>query len=361
MAEMTGLEFFTKAKDIQPDASRILITGVLTLKVVIDAVNKGEIFRFLAKPWMREELIATVRNAVQRFQLLTANNRLSQDALELNEKLAEANAKLQSKVAELTRQKQALDQANHALSRNFSQSLRLVFHIVSTFHPKLGEETKLTVDLVNLMIEHGHFDEKAEHLLRAAAWLRNIGLVRVSRETISRYREAPEELTEEERRMVETHPIYGQTLASFVGGLDEAGEVIRAVHERWDGKGYPDGLGGEAIPTAARYLAVPTFYVETALDRDAALEEILARSGTAFDPEAVRLFLKATRTVQLPHKIREMLLEELQPGMKLAKGIYGQNGLLLVAEGDEINENLLNKIRHHGIVDPITQPLLVYQ
>ena len=69
MTHMTGLEFFTKAKQIQPQASRILITGVVTMKVVIDAVNRGEIYRFLAKPWMREELIATIQNAVQRYQL----------------------------------------------------------------------------------------------------------------------------------------------------------------------------------------------------------------------------------------------------------------------------------------------------
>ena len=57
MPEMTGLEFLNESKSLQPNASRILITGVLTLNTVIDAVNKGEIFRFLAKPWIREELI----------------------------------------------------------------------------------------------------------------------------------------------------------------------------------------------------------------------------------------------------------------------------------------------------------------
>ena len=60
MPEMTGLEFLNESKSLQPNASRILITGVLTLNTVIDAVNKGEIFRFLAKPWIREELILSL-------------------------------------------------------------------------------------------------------------------------------------------------------------------------------------------------------------------------------------------------------------------------------------------------------------
>ena len=73
MPEMTGLEFLDKCKHIQSNASRILITGVLTLNTVIEAVNRGEIFRFIAKPWIREEMLATVENAVQRFTLIEAN------------------------------------------------------------------------------------------------------------------------------------------------------------------------------------------------------------------------------------------------------------------------------------------------
>ncbi|HOO92304.1 MAG TPA: response regulator, partial [Opitutales bacterium] len=73
MPGMTGLEFFAQAQQIQPNASRILITGVLTLKVVVDAINKGEIFRFIAKPWIREELLATVKNATHRYELVSKN------------------------------------------------------------------------------------------------------------------------------------------------------------------------------------------------------------------------------------------------------------------------------------------------
>lgn len=56
MPEMTGLEFFNQVKEIQPNASRILITGALNLKTIMQAINKSEVFRILAKPWTREEL-----------------------------------------------------------------------------------------------------------------------------------------------------------------------------------------------------------------------------------------------------------------------------------------------------------------
>lgn len=108
MPEMSGLEFLANSRKTQPNASRILITGVLTLNTVIDAVNKGEIFRFIAKPWIREELIATVRNGAQRYQLLTQNEQLRHETLVLNDQLAAANRALQAKIDELTAQKREL-------------------------------------------------------------------------------------------------------------------------------------------------------------------------------------------------------------------------------------------------------------
>ena len=98
MDEMTGLEFLALVKGQQPNASRVLITGALTLNTVIEAVNKGEIFRFLAKPWIREELLATVKNAVQRFQLLEVNRKLQADTLTLNERLSLSNAELKKRI-----------------------------------------------------------------------------------------------------------------------------------------------------------------------------------------------------------------------------------------------------------------------
>ena len=75
MPEMLGLDFLIESRRLRPNASRILITAVLSLPTIVDAINKGEIFRFVAKPWLREELIATVRNAFQRHELIVHNQR----------------------------------------------------------------------------------------------------------------------------------------------------------------------------------------------------------------------------------------------------------------------------------------------
>jgi len=360
MPEMTGLEFFNKAKDIQPNASRILITGVLTLKTVIEAVNKGEIFRFLAKPWIREELLATVHNANQRYQLIEMNEKLQRDTLKLNDQLAEANQKLKKQLDETVEQKEQLDKAHNALSQNFNRSLELCYRLISSFYPILGKQTKAIVDICQQMRLGGVLSEEEQHVMVTSAWLQNIGLLGISREILSRALNAPQELNEDEKQIIQHHPIYGQTLANFLDELEAVGTTIRAHHERWDGTGYPDGLARLMIPKPARYLAVAVHYVESGLPKEEAIEEILGLSGKAFDPEAVRLFLKVTRLTQLPKKIKEVLFSELSPGMVLAKGIYSPAGLLLIPEGQSLTRKTLTKITEHNEAEPIDQRLLVY-
>src|ERR1051326_7560052 len=94
MPMVTGLEFLAQVKEIQPDATRILITAVLSLSTVIDAINKGEIYRFIVKPWLREELLATVKNAVQRYELICSHAQLHATTLAMNEKLTQLNQQL---------------------------------------------------------------------------------------------------------------------------------------------------------------------------------------------------------------------------------------------------------------------------
>src|SRR5579859_7017511 len=108
MPLVTGLEFLAQVKEIQPDASRILITAVLNLWTMIDAINKGEIFRFMVKPWLREELLATVRNAVQRFELISSNSRLQAETAAMNEKLKRLNGELEGQIARVASQNKQL-------------------------------------------------------------------------------------------------------------------------------------------------------------------------------------------------------------------------------------------------------------
>lgn len=359
MPEMLGLDFLIESRRIRPQASRILITAVLSLPTIVDAINKGEIFRFVAKPWLREELIATVRNAVHRHELVTQNAILQAQTQSLNAQLTEANAALAAQVHDLEQQRQHLDAANRDLAANYEHSLELCRRILTTYDPILGGQAKALVEFAGHMAATDLLDEPQKHALRTAAWLCDLGLIGVPREMLRAFRSKADQLTERELAMLHNHPVYSQTLASLVDDGTGVGEVIRAHHERFDGRGYPDGLAGDAIPWPARCLAVAVGFVESGLPKAAGIDLILSLSGTAYDPEAVRLFLKVTNLAQLPRQVREITLHELEPGMVLANGIYSPHGLLLIGEGQELSPSMIAKIRSHNQATPINQRLLV--
>ncbi len=360
MPEMTGLDFLVECRKVRANASRILITAVLSLPTVVDAINKGEIFRFIAKPWLREELTTTVKNAVNRYELLTHNEILQNETQRLNSELSSANLELEAKIRDLELRQQALDHANREISARYERSLDLCCRILATFDPLLGGQTKSMVEICNKMAQTEHFNDDERLVLRTSAWLCDIGLIGVPRDLMRTFRSNPDQLGEQERSLIRNHPIYSQTLAAFVDARSAVGETIRAHHENFDGTGYPDGLSGYSIPWTARCLAVAVCFVECGMPKEQAIEHILEKSGHALDPEAVRLFLKVTHLLDLPRSVREVLLDELQPGMVLASGIYSPHGLLLISEGVALTPVTIAKIRNHNLIAPINQRLLVF-
>ena len=89
-------------------------------------------------------------------------------------------------------------------------------------------------------------------------------------------------------------------------------------------------------------------------------EFIKLGAGTTFDPDAVRVFLRAVVTTLVTRKEKQILLSELRPGMTLARGIYTPTGMLLVPEGQQLNATFIEKLLNHNRVQPINQSLVVY-
>jgi putative nucleotidyltransferase with HDIG domain len=111
----------------------------------------------------------------------------------------------------------------------------------------------------------------------------------------------PAKLTPEEYEIIKRHPVAGEEILKPVKFLQEVAKVIRQHQERWDGKGYPDGLKGEEIHLYARIVAVADAFDAMTSDRsyrkamkiEEAVEEILRNSGTQFDPKVVEAFYRA--------------------------------------------------------------------
>ncbi len=134
-------------------------------------------------------------------------------------------------------------------------------------------------------------------MLRFAGYLHDIGKIGIRDSILMK----PEALTEEEISVIRTHPIIGERIVKPLGLLPLERSVIRHHHERWDGKGYPDGLRGLEIPLPARILAVADGFDAMTSDRvyrramppQEALKEIQGLAGTQFDKDVVAAFRKA--------------------------------------------------------------------
>lgn len=360
MPVMSGLELLTHARKLRPAATRVLITAVVNLDTIIEAINQGEIYRFVVKPWLLEELQATVKNSVQRYELICQNARLQATTASMNEKLIELNRSLEAQVRLTEQKNQQLAQLNEALEANFSRSLELCIHTLQTFYPSLGNQSRRVSRLCESMGAVLQLEPADLRVLVSSARLHDIGLVGVPRQIIRRWLEQPELLDPGEQALIQQHPVLGQELAAFGSGLVKVGEVIRAHHERFDGKGYPDQLQGENIPWLARLLAVAVAYASSPLQAPDALDAVKMEAGAAFDPEAVRVLLRALPLAPLPRKEREVALAELRPGMTLACGVYTGTGLLLMPEGQQLTATYIEKLRNHDRIQPLTQALVVY-
>lgn len=360
MPGLTGLELLAKARQLQPFATRILTTGVLNLDTIVAAINTGEIFRFIIKPWLHEEFLATLQNAVQRHELICQNAHLQNATQTMNTQLVELNRSLEQQLQLTAHQNSKLGELNTALETNLRRSIELCVQTMQTYYPSLGNQASRVAEFARAMGQVAKLSPEEQRSLETAALLHDIGLVGVPRSIIRRWQENPDKLGDAERVLVEQHPILGQELAAFVSSLDQVGKIIRAHHERVDGLGYPDRLMGENIPWLARLLAVPVAFTACTGDEETALEQIKAGRDTAFDREALKIFLLAQSVAIVPRRERQIIIGELRPGMVLARGIYSPTGLLLVPEGRQLNATYIEKVLNYNRIQPLVQTLTVY-
>ena len=173
--------------------------------------------------------------------------------------------------------------------------LQALYEKEPELHVHVHDVAGLAVDVGR---EYGLAERELEQLYRAAL-LHDIGKIAIPDEIVRK----SGELTDEDWVFVRRHTLVGERILTASPALRPVARIVRSSHERWDGSGYPDGLAGEAIPLAARIVAVcDAFHAMTAtraygrpLPQDEALAELARCAGSQFDPEAVRRFRAALR------------------------------------------------------------------
>jgi HD-GYP domain-containing protein (c-di-GMP phosphodiesterase class II) len=185
------------------------------------------------------------------------------------------------------------------LSAAYRGTAFLLGDVVEADDAYTGAHSRSVVDLAVAVADHLALDARSRHLAELAALLHDVGKIKIPKTIINK--EGP--LTTEEWAVIKQHTIHGEQLLSQVGGLlTEVGHMVRSCHERYDGRGYPDGLAGEDIPIVARIVAccdafnamTTTRSYRAAMSPEEARSELIQNRGTQFDPDVVDAILALT-------------------------------------------------------------------
>jgi HD-GYP domain-containing protein (c-di-GMP phosphodiesterase class II) len=183
------------------------------------------------------------------------------------------------------------------LHRAYRGTVMLLVDVVEFDDDYTAEHSRSVVELARGVAQELGMDKYQLQELEFAALLHDVGKIAIPKEILHK----PAALTDSEFEVMKTHTIEGQFMLDRIGGLlGRVGEVVRSCHERWDGKGYPDGLKGEDIPLPARVVFVCDAYnamttnrpYRAALTHEQAIAELVSNAGTQFDPEVVAAMLR---------------------------------------------------------------------
>ena len=293
MPEMNGVEFLREVCRLWPDTIRIVISGYADSQAVISAINEGQIYKFMAKPWNNEELMITIVNAVDRYRLLKENMRLTEDLKWKNEALQKFNKMLEKTVAERTYE---LKKSMERTERAFEATILVISSIIEARDPYTAGHQQRAADLATVIGRELGLSDEMVAGLRMAATIHDIGKISVPAEILCK----PSPLTDMERSLIQAHVQAGCDILKDIAFPWSIAKMILQHHERMDGSGYPAGLKGPDILPEARIMAVADVVeamvshrpYRVALGVESALDEIRTYKNVRYDAKVVDACLR---------------------------------------------------------------------
>ncbi|HIF96065.1 MAG TPA: response regulator [Myxococcales bacterium] len=294
MPGTNGVELLAQVRDHHPAIVRMMLTGYTAMDIAVEAINRGEIFRLIMKPWNEEELKTILRQAFDHFDLKHEIRRLNQVTRSQNFSLQDMNKSLEAKVRDRTRQ---LDEKNHELKTAYIQTIRALAEAidakdaytrghserVAVYAARIARKMKLETPL----IERVYF----------AGLLHDVGKIGIPDAIIAK----PDRLNDEEYQEIKKHPEIGAKILEPVEFLRQIVPCVRHHHEWFDGsdRGYPERLISHAIPLPSRIILVADTTEAMTSDRpyrkglplNRVTSELQKFSGSQFDPVVVHAFL----------------------------------------------------------------------
>jgi response regulator RpfG family c-di-GMP phosphodiesterase len=304
MPNMNGIEFLSKIREISPITVRIMLTGNANLDVAIDAVNDGNIFRFLNKPVDTETLYQTIIDGIKQYRLITSEKVL------LNKTLKGAVDLL-------------ADVLGTVNPEAFSQSSRIKLHVRNI--------------VKSLSLEDGwHYD--------LAGMLCQLGFISLPDDLLKKVTEG-KELTQAENALFQTHPEKGSRLLTHIPRFETVAAMIAHQNDdvgkiEFQGQLSSDdkaALGGQILKVAIAYNQLLT----KGLSEDEATDQ-LRKNPKHYDPVLVETLVQGSKNRKM--EILNLPIAQLEPGLILDQPIKSNAGALLVAKGQPLSQAVVFKL-----------------
>jgi response regulator RpfG family c-di-GMP phosphodiesterase len=319
MPGMDGIQFLCRVREISPDSVRMMLTGYADVKTAIEAVNEGNIFRFLTKPCHPDDLFKALIAGMHQYRLITAEREL--------------------------------------LEKTLNGSIRMLSEVLSLLNPEaFGRTSRVARYVKEIALEMGL---PKVWQFETATVLSQVGCIIFPQDVLKKiYR--GEELTEKESQLLDTHPAIASHLVAHIPRMEEIVEIIAYQGKRFDGSAVPsDSRKGEQIPLGARILKVVLDFDTLEISRNSkdALLQLKQRSGW-YDPRVLSA-LEAVMVTEAEYLMRAVTPRELEAGMIFAEDVRTVNGVLLISKGHEVSKPLLERLMNIGMTSGIQEPIQV--
>jgi putative nucleotidyltransferase with HDIG domain len=278
MPGMDGEALLAATKERFPDIPVVMVTAVHDVSVALSAIRNGA-YDYLLKPFDREQLLATVRRALENRRLKLENR--------------EYQTNLESLVTARTEQ---LRHALATLERSYDITLEALGNALDLKDAETEGHSKRVTAFTIAMARAMELPADQIRVIARGAFLHDIGKMAIPDAILRK----PGALTPEEIAIMREHCYRGYQILRRIPFLSEAAEIVYAHQEKYDGTGYPRGLKGEEIPLGARIFSVADTLDAMTSNRpyrpaqpfSAARQEIENWKGRQFDPMVVRTFLE---------------------------------------------------------------------
>jgi len=318
MPHMSGAEFLAAAREIAPDAVRVLLTGQAGLDGAIAAVNEGHIFRFLTKPCPTDVLIKSLNGCVKQYRLVTS-------------------------------EKVLLGQTLHG-------SIKALTDVLALSNPDaFGRATRIRQMVSELMAECGTPDRWA---VEVACMLSQIGCVALPPKVQEKLYKG-ELLNKEEMLMAERASRVTEQLLANIPRLEPVRDILRLHTLRYAGdEKCADGIKEDAIPWGARALKIAMDFDHLNSHHDArdSLNVLCSREGW-YDPAILKIFVDSHGGQDKDVRICDLRLREITVGMRFAEDVRSAKGVLLIAKGQEVTDSLLERLHNFYFATGVREPV----